>query len=57
MHVLSLQRRQAVAYIERSPTVSPDLGSDDEEDREAIVVRFSNDEDDEDGDPRECSIT
>lgn len=46
-----------MAYIERSPTVSPDLGSDDEEDREAIVVRFSNDEDDEDGDPRECSIT
>ncbi|XP_078159721.1 uncharacterized protein LOC144555308 isoform X2 [Carex rostrata] len=57
MHVLRLQRRQAVAYIERSPTVAPDLGSDDEEDREAIVVRFSNDEDDEDGDPRECSIT
>lgn len=56
MHVLRLPRRQTMAHIGGRPAV--DHGSDDEdEQREAIVVGFSNNGDDEDGDPRDCSIS
>jgi hypothetical protein len=56
MHVLRFPRRQTVAYMERGSAV--DHGSDSEDEGgEGIVVSFSNNGDDEDGDPRECSIS
>lgn len=58
MHVLRLQRRQALAYIEHRPSTA-DLESDEDDDREAFVLGFADPETAEEGsnaDPRECII-
>ncbi|ONK62429.1 uncharacterized protein A4U43_C07F3770 [Asparagus officinalis] len=60
MHVLRLQRRQGLAYVERRPTAS-DFDSDGDGEREGFVLRFADGDDGSDegstGDPRECNIS
>lgn len=62
MHVLRLQRRQTLAYIERRYSRA-DLESDDDEDEgEAFVLGFTEDgdassEDGFTGNSRECNIS
>lgn len=59
MHVLRLQRRQGVAYVERRPSGADDSEEDGE--REGFVLRFTSGDADSDegsnGDPRECNIS
>ncbi|KAF8397628.1 hypothetical protein HHK36_016548 [Tetracentron sinense] len=60
MHVLRLQRRQTLAYIERRYTRA-DLGSDEEDEGEAYVLEFSDgdaySEENFTGNSRECNIS
>lgn len=61
MHVLRLQRRQGVAYVERRPS-GGELDSDDDGEREGFILRFTNGdtppEEGSNGDhPRECNIS
>ncbi|XP_019199214.1 PREDICTED: DDB1- and CUL4-associated factor 8-like [Ipomoea nil] len=57
MHVLRLHRRQALAYIERRRG-GEDIDSDEEDEREAYVLGFSDvDSEDGGGNPRECNIS
>ena len=60
-HVLRLQRRQGLAYVERI-TSGADFDSDDEDgERGGFVLRFTNGDAISDegsaGDPRECNIS
>lgn len=59
MHVLRLQRRQGVAYVERRPSGPDD--SDEDGEREGFILRFTNadaaSDDGSNGDPRECNIS
>lgn len=64
MHVLRLHRRQALAYVERRPNRDDmDTTSDDEDEREALVLGLTDgevsldDEDDAAGDLSECNIS
>ena len=57
MHVLRLQRRQALAYIERRQSGS-DHDSEEDDEGEALVLGFGDgDAGPEDGSPRECTIS
>ncbi|KAJ6846835.1 DDB1- and CUL4-associated factor 8 [Iris pallida] len=59
MHLLRLQRRQALAYVERRPPA--DFESDDDEESEALIFGFADDNDTPgegpSTDPRECNIS
>lgn len=60
MHVLRLQRRQGLAYVERRPSAS-DVDSDDDGEGDGFILRFTNgDAASDEGlaeDPRECNIS
>lgn len=60
MHLLRLQRRQSVAYVERRPTAA-DFESDDDGGSSAFTIEFRGEDDTpEEGstaDPRECNIS
>lgn len=57
MHVLRLQRRQTLAFIERRRRRSPDDSEDDDGEGEAYILRFSERDAAIDDDPRECNIS
>jgi len=60
MHVLRLQRRQGLAYVERR-TSGADFDSDEDGEREGFILRFTNGDATSDegstGDPQECNIS
>lgn len=56
MHVLRLQRRQTLAYMERRFN-RDDTESDEEDEGEAYAIGFSGDEDGSTRNPRECNIS
>lgn len=60
MHVLRLQRRQGLAFVERRPSAS-EFDSDDDGEREGFILRSMNEDAASDEglaeDPRECNIS
>lgn len=57
MHVLRLHRRQAHVYVERRYN-REDIESDEDDDRDAYLLGFSDGDVAEDGEnPRECNIS
>lgn len=57
MHVLRLQRRQTLAFVERRPRRGNGESEDDDSEGEAYILRFSDRDTAADGDPRECNIS
>jgi len=57
MHVLRLQRRQTLAFVERQPNQGYDESDDDNGQGQAYILRFTDGENEsDDGNPRECNI-
>lgn len=59
MHVLRMQRRQTLAFVERQPDQGDgDSDDDDNGHGQAYILRFTDRENgSDDGDPRECNIS
>ncbi|KAL2938213.1 UDP-glucuronosyltransferase 1-4 [Bienertia sinuspersici] len=57
MHVLRLQRRQTLAFVERRPRRGNVESEDDDSEGEAYILRFSDRDASTDDDPRECNIS
>ncbi|KAJ8438304.1 hypothetical protein Cgig2_018784 [Carnegiea gigantea] len=58
MHVLRLQRRQTLAFVERQPNEDGDGSDDDNRQGQAFILRFADGENGSDGgNPRECNIS